>query len=154
MSSIVIKGVEETKDRLAWRKGAARALAPAGMHVKGKISKYPTQKRPTRRSVYGFSFFSTRQRRKVMAMLREGLWPYRRTGSFGRRWAVKINIPSLTAVIGNATPYGPHVQGAPGQSLYMGVKGWKTTAEVAHSERTRVMAYFKKYIDKQLAGGK
>lgn len=154
MSVIIITGIDKTIEKLDWQKGARRAIGPAANHVKGKIASYPRQKRITRRSVYGFSFFSTRQRRKVMMMIREGKIPYKRTGSLGRRWSINVDINSISAKIGNVTPYAGYVQGdpdgSPGQSMYMGAKNWKSTVEVAKAEEKRVAKFFKQYIDQQI----
>lgn len=154
MPTIEIKGLEMTLDRLNWKKGASRALAPAAKHVQGAASKYPAVKRPSRKSVYGKSFVSDRQRRKVMMMLRQGLWPYRRTGSLGRRWTISVALAALTASVGNNTPYAQTVMGAPGQSKYQQVVGWKTTEQIAKETQPAVERIFKIKIDEQLAGGK
>jgi len=154
MPTIEMKGLEQTLDRLAWEKGARRALAPSAKYVQGKVAQYPAVKRPSRKSVYGKSFVSDRQRRKVMAMLREGLWPYRRTGTLGRRWTMRVAPASLTAWVGNNTPYGPMVQDTKSQSKYHQVVGWKTTQVVADETQPEVERIFKIKIDEQLAGGR
>lgn len=154
MPTIEIKGLEQTLNRLAWEKGARRALAPAAKHVQGKIAQYPAVKRPSRKSVYGRTFVSDKQRKKVMAMLREGLWPYRRTGTLGRRWTISVALAALTATVGNNVPYAKTVHGTPGQSKYQQVVGWKTTDAIAKDTKPEVERIFKIKIDEQLAGGK
>ena len=154
MPTIEMKGLEQTLNRLAWEKGARMALPVAAKYVQGKAAQYPAVKRPPRKSVYGKTFQSDRQRRKVMAMLRQGLWPYRRTGTLGRRWTMRVAPATLTAWVGNNTPYAPMVQDTKGQSKYHQVVGWKTTQAVADETQPEVERMFKIKIDEQLAGGK
>ena len=154
MPTIEIKGLDHTLDRLNWKKGAGRALKPSAHYVQGIARVYPAVKRPSRKSVYGRTFVSDRQRKKVMAMLREGLWPYRRTNTLGRRWTISVAPGALTAWVGNNVPYAPLVHGDKAQSKYQQVVGWKTTDTIAKDTKPEVERIFKIKIDEQLAGGK
>lgn len=126
--TIEIRNLDETISPLQFMKGARNALPAASKHVQGKVAKYPPQM-PT---VSG----------------------YRRTGTLGRNWTSKVNIGTLSAVIGNITHYGSFVQGSPGQTAEMARRNWQTTQQVSTSETGTVVAFFKREIDKVLAGGR
>jgi hypothetical protein len=65
-------------------------------------------------------FKSDKQRRFVMALIREGKVPYRRTGNLGRKWTTHVSTSSngIEGTVGNNTDYGPYVQSASGQAAY------------------------------------
>lgn len=57
-------------------------------------------------------FKSAKQRRKVFALIREGLIPYKRTGKLGQGWTtnVRVMVTSIRGVLGNIRPYARLVQ--------------------------------------------
>lgn len=146
-------------ETLAEMKAVAGALLAAGAHISGQMKIYPPANRPTRKSVYGKSFVSDRQRRYFFWAKRKGLIqvPYRRGQSPGSRnlkqqWTVAANESGLRVEIANSTPYGPLVQGQGRQTLYAKAIGWQTDAQVLERERPRVVQYLKSAIDDVLSG--
>ena len=143
---ITVEGVEA----LAGKAGrvvpvVSAALLAGGVHVKGKIATYPAQAHLTRKEVYGSSFVSDRQRRWFFAI---GInqTPYSRTSQLGQSWAVAQPQP-LQVIVGNATPYGPFVQGAGSQTLYHKRQMWKNTDDIANSEASAVANLVKQALD-------
>lgn len=122
------------------------ALLAGGVHIMGKVKAYPPQAHLTRKSVYGQSFMSERQRRWFFGI---GIHqtPYGRTSQLGQGWTITQPQP-LQVIIGNNTPYGPYVQGAGVQTKYHKAQGWKDTDRVAQEEKPTVEIKVKEAIDK------
>lgn len=99
-------------------------------------------------------FKSERQRRFVMAMIRAGKIPYRRTGNLGRSWTSEIASSSeaLTGQVGNTRSYGPFVQGADRQSAYFQGSNWPTDKSVFDKRLPKVNDIFKSAVDGALEG--
>lgn len=134
MYSIKIEGIGDTVQRLDSVKPAvSSALLAGAIHVKGAIAQYPAQSHPTRKSVYGSSFASDRQRRWFFAV---GIHqtPYGRTTNLAKRWAIESSMDGWMQIVGNNTAYGPYVQGYGEQSLYHRAQGWLTIDQVAENE--------------------
>jgi hypothetical protein len=145
-------------DSLAKLRRVEGALKAAGAHLSGKLKRYPAQKRMTRASMYGQPFKSDRQRKYFFYALRKGLIqvPYRRGQSPGSRnlkqqWTVETYNSGLTVEVGNATPYGPYVQGHGRQALYHYLGGWKTEWDVMSEEGEQVLGFVKRAVDETLA---
>lgn len=150
MVRIVVEGAENIMKKFdEIRPAVSDALLAGAIHVKGKISTYPPQTHPTRKSVYGSSFQSERQRRWFFAV---GIYqtPYARTSNLAKRWTIWSSMDGFTQIVGNNTSYGPYVQGAGAQSLYHKAQGWLTEAEVAEQERDRVVQMVLQAIEKAL----
>ena len=128
-------------------------LMQAGVHVKGKIAKYPP------RTYVAQPFVSDKQRRFFFAALKDGRIevPYRRGQSpgsedLGQKWTVKARKGGLQVVVGNNVSYGPLVQGNE-QAWFMKARNWKTTDKVAQEETGKVNEIVAKAIEKALAKG-
>ena len=128
----------------------SNGLLAGAVHVKGKLTRYPQQKHLTRKSVYGSSFKSDRQRRWFFA---SGIHqtPYRRTRNLANRWSISSSMGGLTQIIGNNTSYGPYVQGPGMQSLYHRAQNWQTTDEVAEQESDKVAKLVLQAIQRAIA---
>lgn len=76
---------------------------------------------------------------------------YRRTGTLGRTWTTARPefAPLETgfeASIGNATPYGPFVQGDEQAKMHQG--RWKTAQQIAEARRGEIEQYFEKALQR------
>ena len=76
---------------------------------------------------------------------------YRRSGTLGRTWtAARPEFASLQtgfeASIGNATPYGPYVQGDEQAKVHAG--RWKTAQQIAEARRGDIEQYFEKALQR------
>lgn len=96
----------------------------------------------TRQAAYGRTFFSDRQRRKVMAMIRSGEitpgYP-RRTGRMQRGWAIAYS--GVTSRIINVENYATYVVGDPGQSRHEEMVGWRRVGLIiATNERGMIQS--------------
>ena len=117
----------------------------AGEHILLVAKRYPPKKRPSRREVYGTPWKTERQRKFMMMAMRTGLIevPYRRQQSsrsrrFKQQWSHTFQPDGLVHVIGNnVREYGPYLMDPKLRSLYAAAVGWKTTAEIATSERDK-----------------
>lgn len=95
------------------------------------LKHYPSYRYVTRKKAYGKTFFSDAQRRKVMAMIREGLISPgggKRTFAIRNAWVLRENGTQSSAV--NAAPGVEYVQGAQ-QSRHERLAGWRITDQVA-----------------------
>jgi hypothetical protein len=84
---------------------------------------------------------------------------YRRTGTLGRLWAAAqpeytAQANGFEARIGNATPYGPFVQGGPDdeqpQTQVMADKGWANVGDVIQAHQGSFDAYLEAALNKIL----
>jgi len=66
---------------------------------------------------------------------------YRRTGTLGRKWTIKVENNGRQGEIGNNTPYAIYVQG-PRRREFHKAAGWKSIDEIADSEAGAVIGYF------------
>lgn len=159
---VELKG-EEDLERIFKKLGNLQpvkvGIKAAGEHVEGKVKQYPPRNRPSRKSVYGQSFVSDRQRKAFFAGLRDGSIevPYRRGQSPGsqghaKRWNTRLRNHGLTAIVGNNSSYGPLLQDADQQSRYMKAVGWKTTERVMEEERKMVNKIIRDQVRKALRG--
>jgi hypothetical protein len=127
--SVSVKGVDEVvrkMNRLASMDGAKRGIAAGAALLKAKMADYPPPNPKPQ------PFKSDKQRRFVMAALREGRlgFPYKRTGKLGQGWTVTFTSGGLGAVVGNSVAHGPLVQKAGEQAGYHS-GNWQTEAQVA-----------------------
>jgi len=140
--------------RLESMDGAKRGVAVAAEHVKGKLATYPPQRHGP---MPGFPQ-SERQRRYVMALIRQGEIPYRRGQSktsknLGQQWNIRLSNGGLTADVGvseNVVPYVRYVQDAEMQAAYHKITGWPTVQGVAESEKDAVLGMIEREIDADL----
>lgn len=156
-----IDGLEAliTKLTALERLDAARGgLLAGGAHLKTAMQVYAPANRLTRASVYGQTFASAKQRRFFFYALRAGIIqvPYRRGSSPGSRnlkqqWTVAATNDGVTVEIGNATEYGPLVQGQGTQSLYAKAVGWQTDQAVLDRDGPAVVQYVKTSLETALA---
>lgn len=94
----------------------------------------------TRRAAYGQTFFSDRQRRKVMAMIRNGeILPGfpRRTGNTQRSWDIIHN--GVNSRIVNTTAGAFYTVGDPGQSRHEEKVGWRRVGLIVASNEKGMM---------------
>jgi hypothetical protein len=80
---------------------------------------------------------------------------YRRTGTLGRLWSsaqpeYQTQSNGFEARIGNATPYGPFVQGEDDQSQVMTDKGWANVADVVAAHQDSIDAYLEAALNRVL----
>jgi hypothetical protein len=124
--------------RGAATEAAARYLVGNGSHG---LTHYPAYSYVTRRRAYGSSFFSDRQRRKVMAMIRSGeiLPGYpRRTGRLQRGWTI-VNNGTRTRIT-NAEPHAPFVMGDNTQSRHEALVGWREVSKIVATNENGMVA--------------
>lgn len=114
----------------------------------GKVEGTSRLEKPMRRSVLRL------QRRMqeyppVLRAVSEG--GYRRTGTYGRRWAVRVTKSGsgLQGKVGNNTRYGPFVGSERFQArVHRG--RWNADAQVVRQEAPGILADFQQAIDKAL----
>jgi hypothetical protein len=80
---------------------------------------------------------------------------YRRTGTLGRLWSAaqpeyQTQNNGFEARIGNATPYGPFVQGEDDQSQVMAGKDWANVADVVAAHQSDIDAFLEAALNKVL----
>ena len=158
MATVRIEGLKEVIgkiDSLRKLKAVKDGLKAAGLHIKGKIAKYPRRKTVTIAQAGGWA--SDRQRRGFFAKLRSGEIevPYRRGQSpgsqdLGQRWTIAERDGGLTVIVGNNTDYGPFVQDKNRQTRMMKMKGWKTIQDVAEDETKEVVDLLQEQLVRML----
>lgn len=161
-ASMHIEGLEELLRRiqtLQKMREVTAALLAGGAHLKTQMQVYPPQAHLTRKSVYGQSFQSDRQRRWFFWALARGALtvPYRRGQSAGSRnlkqqWTVVASNSGLTVEIGNSTPYGPLMQSAVMQGRMAKAAGWQTDQQVLDRDGPKAVDFVKNQIQQTLDG--
>jgi hypothetical protein len=78
---------------------------------------------------------------------------YRRTGTYGRRWTVKVSRSGngLSGTIGNNTRYGPLVGSRMFQTSAHRRTGWETDARAVATNEGAIVADFQSAVDRALA---
>lgn len=149
------KGIDELQKKLKDvldRYKIAAAVRTGALHIKGKVSIYPSAShRPQ-------PFVSSKQRRFFFWALKAGKIevPYRRgispsSEDHGKSWTLKAVRGGLVYKIGSDTSYGPLLQSEVHQTAYHKKTGWKTIQQTAREEMDVVLKFIKKQIDKVLA---
>jgi hypothetical protein len=114
--------------RGAAAEAAAKFLVGDGRHG---LKHYPPYKYITRRRAYGKPFFSNKQRRKVMAMIRRGEidpgFPHR-TGRLQRGWQTTRRGADVR--IYNTVPHVLPVMGDTAQSRHERLVGWRMVSDI------------------------
>lgn len=134
--TVNLKGLEQAKKILADIPVRTRGafLRAVGEYLLGDESHglrhYAPWKKVTRKSVYGSSFFSDKQRRAFFAKLKSGEInvPYTRTGAQGKGW--KIVGTSTNIRLANSDK---SVKFTRGQTRLHARMGWQTVAETVQS---------------------
>jgi hypothetical protein len=104
------------------------------------LKAYPPKKSVTRKSAYGRTFFSAKQRRWFFAALDSGSLkiPYRRTQGFRKAWR-KIGKGDKSIVV-NDSGVGPLLMGEIGQQSRHAKKiGWKSVSTVLREKKDQIM---------------
>lgn len=152
MANLSIEFDRDDLARLLKRLGRARALDTLrGPMTRGlarlqrDLASYPPPSRKPQPAK------SRRQQIKQIMLAKEGKIPYRRTGQLGRAWTAVIDDggDGLEGVVGNATSYGPLVQGDAEQAGYhRGV--WQTDQDVLERHRAGIIDDFADELDRAL----
>lgn len=131
-------------------------LMAGAVYLQRKVATYPPRKRPTRKSVYGRTFESDKQRYWFFGALAKGKIdvPYRRgispgSQTLGKRWTVASQSP-LVVVLGNNASYGPLVQSLQDQTLYMRAVGWVPIETTLEREESNVLRYMEREMNREL----
>jgi hypothetical protein len=137
MIKVSVRGVDQLKKFFSELTPAARKAAVKGAseYLIGNdqrgLKHYPSYKYVTRKSAYGHTFSSDKQRRYVMAMIREGRIdpgvPHR-TGELQGAWGYTGKDTRYT--IKNTSPYAQFVMGDNAQSRMHKIIGWRTVSDV------------------------
>ena len=134
-----VRGVEQLKAFFNKLPAAARKIAVVeiAIHLIGDdqrgLKHYVGYRYVSRKSAYGQTFSSDKQRRYVMAKIREGeITPGspRRTNALKRGWAYKLQGGGYGASIYNPVPYAGYVMGDATQARQPAKVGWRTMAAV------------------------
>jgi hypothetical protein len=119
------------------------------------LKHYPVYKYVSRKHAYGKTFVSDKQRRFVMAAIREGRidpgYPHR-TGNTQRAYTMVTSNNGYTVKIQNKTKGAHYTRDNQGQARLNLLAGWKKTSEVVANNlvgalrhaRTKVREYLKK----------
>jgi len=78
---------------------------------------------------------------------------YIRTGTYGRRWTVKVRSGAngLTGIVGTNVPYAPYVGSRMFQTSAHRRTGWTTDAQAVQQHEAAIVADFQSAIDRALA---
>lgn len=125
-----ISGLKPLQDKLAKlpkavHETATRAAADETVKF---MRSYPAEKYVSRKSAYGTTFFTPKQRRYFFWALKEGIIqsPYSRTNRLRDNWT--IIGQGLNEMVVNQTPYADLVMGE-GQNRMHQKIGWKTVTK-------------------------
>lgn len=131
---VQVSGIESVLEKLLQIESPATQRAvmqDVGHYIQGKLKRYPPYQYVSRKSAYGVTFFTDKQRRWFFAALRSGELqiPYPRTRTLRNQWVV-ADAPGGDVVVRNFTPYVKHVQQESTQSRMMQKRGWQTEVQI------------------------
>lgn len=152
--SIEIRGL----DRLLKKLGAAgatqtlvRPMGRAVLRIQKRMQEYPPPLAAVQGPASGPVRFTTSAGKRVEFIARRRK-PYRRTGTYGKRWTFKIAATDggLVGRVGNNVAYAPFVGSARFQArIHQG--RWNTDERVVREEAPGILADFQREIDRALA---
>lgn len=122
---------------------ADAGIDEANKYLVEVMREYPTYKYVSRKAAYGQTFVSDKQRRYVMARIREGsITPGKpnRTQEFRRGW--KILGRGKNSMIANEVPYGHWLMDNQDQARQPGMVGWKKIEAVIKDKMPRIIEKF------------
>lgn len=135
MITMKLRGMEEIDAFLkALPHGSMKAaIAAMAEYMLGNdahgLRHYPPYKYVSRKSAYGVSFFTDRQRRWFFANLKDGLQiPYNRTNTLKQGWQASVDPYRKTLF--NTVSYAKYVMGNETQARQPGKVGWRKMAKV------------------------
>ena len=156
---VTVRNIEEVKDWISalprkFRGAASKAMAEwfIGNGQRG-LKRYPPYKYITRQSAYGKTFVSDKQRRYVMARIREGTIdpgaPHR-TGNYQRGWQA-IDQGVKTQIVNNL-PYARFVGGDETQARLNAKVGWRTIGAIISTNIAGAIRHAQAAINKIVKG--
>jgi hypothetical protein len=121
------------------------------------LKHYQPYKYVSRKQAYGKSFVSDKQRRYVMARIREGTIdpgvPHR-TGQTQRAWVIKVASNGYSISVGNPTPGAYFTRHDTGQARQLGMAGWLKTAQVIANNLAGALRHARAEVGKFTANRK
>lgn len=153
--SVEIRGLERLVAKLGKAAAGAtieRPMQRAVLRLQRRMQEYP----PALAAVQGTAFapvrFSTRGGAAVAFMARRRK-PYKRTGTYGRRWTARVTKLAgngLQGRVGNNVRYAPYVGSERFQARTHRGR-WNTDDRIVRQEQPGILADFQGVIDKALA---
>lgn len=161
MIKVSVRGIDQLKKFFAELTPAARKAAVKGAteYLIGNDSRglrhYVNYKYVTRKSAYGQTFSSDKQRRYVMAKIREGeITPGKpnRKGTLKAGWNWKPQGGGYGARIYNPVPYAHFVMGDSGQARQPAKVGWRKVMAVVSTNLNGMMKAANEAVNRWLKG--
>ena len=150
--SIQVRGIDQVVSKfgkLATFTNLRPAMRDSLNNVWSEVAKYPPP--PASSAFPGFK--SEKQRRFFFAALRDGLIqvPYRRTGTLGRSWTMRISstVDGIEGRVGTNIIYAPWVQDKERQAIIHQGR-WQTVQDVLERLTNWIVRRFQREIDKLL----
>lgn len=151
--SVEIRGLDRLFKKLGAVAGTQVLVKPMGRGVarlQRRMQEYPPALAPVQGPASAPVRFTARGRQVEFIARRRK--PYRRTGTYGRRWTVRIMAMGggLVGRVGNNVAYGPYVGSEQWQArIHRG--RWNTDRRVVEQEAPGILADFQHAIDEALA---
>lgn len=118
--------------------------------LKRRMQEYPPNLPPKQGTAYNPVRFTTRGG-KAVSFIAKARKPYKRTGTYGRRWTARVTARAgvLTGRVGNNVRYARYVGSAQDQAgIHRG--RWNTDEQVLNEERAAIQADFARAVQKAL----
>jgi hypothetical protein len=158
---VKVRNLEQVKKWISalprkYRGAATKAMAEwfIGTGQRG-LKRYPPYKYVSRKSAYGKTFVSDKQRRYVMAKIREGRIdpgvPHR-TGNYQRGWNIQGEGVKIKIV--NQVPYAQFVGGDETQARLNKKVGWRTISVIISTNIKGAIRHAEAAINKITKGTK
>lgn len=159
MISTSVRGIEQLKaffkkipvyTRKAAVEASTKYLIGGSAHG---LKHYVNYKYVSRKSAYGQTFSSDKQRRYVMAKIRSGeIAPgtSHRTGALANGWNYKLQGGGYGAKIYNAVPYAKYVMGDGTQARQPNKVGWRMVAEIIKTNTAGMMRAANQAVERVL----
>jgi len=142
MIGIETEGIPEVREklkRLAGTQPMREMNEEVATFLVAELQKYPPMKYVSRKSAFGQTFQSDRQRRWFFANLNDGSLkiPYGRSGKYRQNWE-KMPFGATNYIVTNDHPAAQYIQGDGTQSRQLKKVGWKSIGEVVRRRSDRI----------------
>ena len=155
MATETIKGMRKLTrklDTLAKLKGAKRGLRSGGVHVEGKISKYPPSTTANSPGNPTGRWYERSYGPRWLRKRKGGVGGRKTSERLDAKWSTVSRNSGLTQVIGNNASYAQFVHDSEKQAKIHGDRGWKTDEQVLAEEGDQVLEFIQREVERELGG--
>ena len=151
--TIHVKGLDKLigkLDTIAKLRVVKAGIKAGGLHIKGKIAKYPPATAANFPGPYPKRWYQRGWGSKY-ARLSGGVGGRMTSETLRAKWTIQSRDAGMSVVIGNNVTYSVFVQSAEKQAAFHKRHGWKTDKQVVEKEGPKVKELIARAIRRSLA---